>query len=465
MSNDPRPESQIFARKPLALLLEEAKGENRLRRVLGPVQLTTLGVGAIIGAGIFVATGAAAHNIAGPALMLSYVVAGITCIFAALCYAEFASMVPVAGSAYTYAYATLGELFAWIIGWDLVLEYACVQRHRGHGWSAYFQSVRQQHRHPHSQAGERVPLELRPRHRPLRRPPAPSSTCPRSSSSRSSPPSSSRASRRAPRSTRPWWRSRSPRCCSSSASAPSSSTPTNWHPFAPFGWTGISFFGHHVAGQTDARRRADRHAGRRGDHLLRLHRLRLGLHPRRGGQEPAARRAHRHHRLADHLHRPLHRRRGRAHRHGPVRPARHQRPGRPTPSSQNGHALGRGHHRHRRRGRHHLRAAGHDAQPAPACSWPWPATACVPKAFFGDVHPKFRTPWKSTMLIGCLRGHPGRLPAHRRPAAPDQHRHAAGLRHRLRRRADHAQEAPRRRAPLPLPLGALRARSWASSAA
>src|SRR5947199_8977641 len=113
--------SQLFARKPLSLLLEEMAGENRLRRVLGPVQLTSLGVGAIIGAGIFVATGAAAHNTAGPALMVSYGVAGMTCVFAALCYAEFASMVPVAGSAYTYAYATLGELFAWIIGWDLTV--------------------------------------------------------------------------------------------------------------------------------------------------------------------------------------------------------------------------------------------------------------------------------------------------------------------------------------------------------
>src|SRR3954466_11662747 len=114
-------------------------GENRLRRVLGPVQLSSLGVGAIIGAGIFVATGAAAHNVAGPALMVSYVVAGATCIFAALCYAEFASMAPVAGSAYTYAYATLGELFAWIIGWDLILEYAVGSATVAHGWSAHFQ--------------------------------------------------------------------------------------------------------------------------------------------------------------------------------------------------------------------------------------------------------------------------------------------------------------------------------------
>jgi APA family basic amino acid/polyamine antiporter len=133
--------NQLFATKPLKLLLEEMKGENRLRRVLGPFQLTALGVGAIIGAGIFVVTGVAAHDVAGPALMLSYCVAGAACIFAALCYAEFASMVPVAGSAYTYAYATLGELFAWIIGWDLVLEYAVGSATVANGWSSYFQSV------------------------------------------------------------------------------------------------------------------------------------------------------------------------------------------------------------------------------------------------------------------------------------------------------------------------------------
>jgi len=130
---------QLFARKPLALLLEEMKGENRLRRILGPVQLSSLGVGAIIGTGIFVLTGQAAHDKAGPALVLSFVVSGIACIFAALCYAEFASMAPVAGSAYTYAYATMGELFAWIIGWDLVLEYTVTSATVSHGWSHYFQ--------------------------------------------------------------------------------------------------------------------------------------------------------------------------------------------------------------------------------------------------------------------------------------------------------------------------------------
>src|SRR5207302_5369683 len=133
--------NQLFAKKSLKVLLDEMAGEHRLRRVLGPVTLTALGVGAVIGAGIFVATGAAAKDVAGPALMLSYTVAGITCVFAALCYAEFASMVPVAGSAYTYAYATLGELFAWIIGWDLVLEYAVGSATVATGWSGYFQNV------------------------------------------------------------------------------------------------------------------------------------------------------------------------------------------------------------------------------------------------------------------------------------------------------------------------------------
>jgi APA family basic amino acid/polyamine antiporter len=131
--------AQLWAKKPLSVLLEELHGEQRLRRVLGPVQLSSLGIGAIIGTGIFVLTGVAAHDRTGPALMLSFVAAGVTCIFAALCYAEFASMVPVAGSAYTYAYATMGELFAWIIGWDLILEYAVASATVAHGWSHYFQ--------------------------------------------------------------------------------------------------------------------------------------------------------------------------------------------------------------------------------------------------------------------------------------------------------------------------------------
>jgi len=115
------------------MLYQEMKDDNRLRRILGPVQLTALGVGAVIGAGIFVATGAAAHNVAGPSLMLSYVVAGITCIFAALCYAEFAAMVPVPGSAFTYAYATLGRALRLDHRVGPGAGVRRGQRHRGHG--------------------------------------------------------------------------------------------------------------------------------------------------------------------------------------------------------------------------------------------------------------------------------------------------------------------------------------------
>lgn len=129
----------LFARKPMSMLLAESKeaGEHSLKRTLGPFQLTALGVGAIIGAGIFVLSGLGAHY-AGPGLMLSFVLSGLGCAFAGLCYAEFAAMIPLAGSAYTYAYATLGELFAWIIGWDLTLEYAMGASTVSSGWSNHF---------------------------------------------------------------------------------------------------------------------------------------------------------------------------------------------------------------------------------------------------------------------------------------------------------------------------------------
>jgi amino acid transporter len=128
----------IFARKDLEALLAEAAGEHRLHRVLGPVALTALGIGCIIGAGIFVMTGRAAAQDAGPAVIVSYAIAGLGCAFAALCYAEFAAMAPVAGSAYTYAYTTLGEIFAWIIGWDLILEYAMGCATVASAWTHYF---------------------------------------------------------------------------------------------------------------------------------------------------------------------------------------------------------------------------------------------------------------------------------------------------------------------------------------
>src|SRR5437879_11657764 len=131
--------ANILARKPLNLLLAEAQetGEHSLKRTLGVFQLTALGVGAIIGAGIFVLSGLGAHY-AGPGLMLSFVISGLGCAFAGLCYAEFAAMIPLAGSAYTYAYATLGGLFAWIIGWALTLEYAMGASTGVSCWSNHF---------------------------------------------------------------------------------------------------------------------------------------------------------------------------------------------------------------------------------------------------------------------------------------------------------------------------------------
>ena len=126
----------LFVRKDLASLLAEA-GSGTLRRELGPLALVTLGIGAVIGTGIFVLSGVVASQHAGPALIISMVLAGIACAFAGLCYAELASMIPVAGSAYTYAYATMGELVAWIIGWDLVLEYSLSSSTVAVGWSAY----------------------------------------------------------------------------------------------------------------------------------------------------------------------------------------------------------------------------------------------------------------------------------------------------------------------------------------
>src|SRR6516165_373015 len=128
---------QLFAKKSLETLAAEAAGENRWRRIRGPFGLTSGGGGPIFGGGIFVMTGRAAAQDAGPAIVLSYVVAGIGCALAALCYAEFAAMAPVAGSAYTYAYATLGELLAWIIGWDLILEYAMACACVASSWSKY----------------------------------------------------------------------------------------------------------------------------------------------------------------------------------------------------------------------------------------------------------------------------------------------------------------------------------------
>ncbi len=133
--------NQLFQKKSLNSMVGDMEKGHSLKRSLGPISLTALGVGAIIGTGIFVLVGKAAANQAGPAIILSFVVAGLACVFAALCYAEFASMAPVAGSAYNYAYATMGELMAWIIGWDLILEYAVASSTVAHGWSKYLQKL------------------------------------------------------------------------------------------------------------------------------------------------------------------------------------------------------------------------------------------------------------------------------------------------------------------------------------
>src|SRR5688572_25324949 len=135
-------DSNLLKTKSIERCVSDAEDRGKaLRRSLTAWDLTLLGIGAIIGTGIFVLTGIAAANQAGPAIVVSYMVAGLACAFAALCYAEFASMLPVAGSAYTYAYATLGEVFAWMIGWDLILEYAVGSMTVAIGWSGYFQRI------------------------------------------------------------------------------------------------------------------------------------------------------------------------------------------------------------------------------------------------------------------------------------------------------------------------------------
>ena len=307
--------SQLFAKKSLKGLLDEMAGEHRLRRVLGPITLTSLGIGAVIGAGIFVATGEAAHNTAGPALMLSYVVAGVTCIFAALCYSEFAAMAPVAGSAYTYAYTTMGELFAWIIGWDLVLEYAVGAATVANGWSSYFQRVL-------AKFAIAIPEGINDS----------------------------------------IWKYNETTggfdYTNSYINLPAVIIvaivtlvlvkgiqesagfnalmvaiklaavlfvilvgvffidPENWQPFAPYGWTGISFFGIPVAG--DKSPSGDPRGVLAGSihHLLRVYRLRFGIDSCRGSQKSSTGCSHRHHRFLADLHRALCRRGRRVDGHG-----------------------------------------------------------------------------------------------------------------------------------------------------
>src|SRR5665811_1369760 len=133
--------NRLFITKPLPQLFSESKESDGLKRSLTALNLTTLGIGAIIGAGIFVLTGQAAAQYAGPGIVISFIISGLACGFAGLCYAAFASMIPIAGSAYTYSYATLGEFLAWIIGWDLILEYLFAASTVSVGWSGYVVSL------------------------------------------------------------------------------------------------------------------------------------------------------------------------------------------------------------------------------------------------------------------------------------------------------------------------------------
>ena len=245
----------IFGKtKPLDLLMQEARGEgqeHRLHRTLGPLALTSLGVGSIIGTGIFVLIGEVIQDRTGPAVMASFIVAALACVFAGLCYAEFASMVPVAGSAYTYAYATLGELMAWIIGWDLILEYAVSGSAVAVGWAGYFNELLS------LLTGLRLPEQL--------------TTAPVAYSLQTGKYSF----------TNGWFNLPAIlvtlglvfvliRGIKESASVNTVMVlikvgalllviavgvwyinPANWADFAPFGWTGVSFFGHTVLGQSD----------------------------------------------------------------------------------------------------------------------------------------------------------------------------------------------------------------------
>lgn len=144
--------SKLFALKSISDLLSESKSDHGLRKSLSALNLTTLGIGAVIGAGIFVLTGQAAAQYAGPAIVISFLISGLACLFAGLCYAEFASMIPISGSAYTYSYATMGEFMAWIIGWDLILEYLFAASTVSVGWSGYMVSLL-------SQIGINIPPE------------------------------------------------------------------------------------------------------------------------------------------------------------------------------------------------------------------------------------------------------------------------------------------------------------------
>ena len=413
--------SQLLATKSIDELHAQEASGNELRRALTATQLTLLGIGGIIGTGIFVLTGTAAANHAGPALALSFIIAGIGCTLAGLCYAEFAAMIPVSGSAYSYSYATLGEGIAWFIGWNLVLEYLFAVATVSVGWSGYVTSFL-------DSLGIHIPAALS--HAPFD------------------------SIGEGLHLVRTGAIINVPAMLIVSAIATicyigikqsavfnsfivvikvtvvvlfilfgvSFINTANWHPFIP---PNTGHLGH---------LRLERHLRGLGRHLLRLHRLRRHLHRGAGNQEPAARHADRDPGEPRHLHRPLRHRGGGAHRHGELQGARRRRArgarARQVPAA----ALARLPGEVRRDRRHDLGDAGDDASRRRASSLRWRATGCCRPSSGRCTRSSARprpAPWSPASpprsSAACL---PGEDP---RRAGLD--RHAGRLRHRVHRRA------------------------------
>ena len=270
-------DSNLFKTKSIEQLVGDVEhGGKALRRSLTAWDLTLLGIGAIIGTGIFVLTGTAAANQAGPAITMSYLAAGLACAFAALCYAEFASMIPIAGSAYTYAYATLGELVAWMIGWDLILEYAVGSMTVAIGWSGYMQRLL-------AGFGITLPQWM------AAAPPVGIINLPAVIIVLLIMILLVVGVRESARFNAVMVAIKLVAVLFFLAAGVTYVEPANWQPFAPYGWPGIM--------------------AAAGGRVLRLHRLRRGLDDRGRSEEPAARPADRHHRVAGHLHGAVSRRR------------------------------------------------------------------------------------------------------------------------------------------------------------
>ena len=276
-------------------MAESESGEHHLKRTLGPVNLVALGIGAIIGAGLFSLTGIAAAENAGPAVVLSFVVAAIGCAFAGMCYSEFATMIPIAGSAYTYAYATMGELLAWIIGWDLVLEYAVGAATVSVSWSSYVVQAAAHVRHRIAVEPDSLPVGHD------------AGTHQSAGGDSSSAPISILL------------------IIGISESARVNAVIVVVKVTIVIVVIAVGFCVHqpaelhalHPAEHRQVRRvRHQRRDARGGRDFLRVHRIRRGLDGRAGSQEAAARHAHRHHRLAGRLHHSVCAVRARAHRHG-----------------------------------------------------------------------------------------------------------------------------------------------------